>query len=844
MLLSLRFAALAALAAATLPSAHAATYVVDTASDTGATDCAGGGRCTLRAAIEAANSRVGLDRIEFDLPQATTIAPLSVLPALIDHTTLDARPSSAHLGRPWVVLDGLVVPSSYGLVVAGADAAGSDIYGLGFANWDSAALLLTGSADGMRIDGCEFGYTASGAIAGNGLGLHVDTDSNTIGQTFGASGGVGAGNVFAASLGDGLLITGNSNRVRGNVVGGDGAGSGNGKGIRIANGIGNRIGDTSAGGVTVGNFIGHNSGDAIVIQGNGNSVVAALVGLAANGTPRPNGGNGIVVAGQDNVIGGSAPSQRNQVAYNTTGILLGSPAAANATEVVGNVVYANLGTGIRILSGTGNLLEGNRIQGNGTGGVGDGVRIDGDSNVLVDNRIGIDGGNNGEGIYLSGSADGNTVGPGNLVGNNRSGVKAQGDTIVIGNTIGTAGNGNAFDGVWLAVGSGGSEVSDNAIDDSGGHGVRSDSVGNSVLDNRLGVVAGNSNAGVFLSTGGSGNLVQGNIIGNNTDGVLVQGAGNRVQGNFIGVLPDGGNIGNSRYGVRAQSTATGVFILDNRIEGNDDIGILVQGANADVCGNQVGGTSLGGGAFAGLGNAQDGIVVQQTDHANIGGSCLDGNLVVLNSGDGVRLDDVHDALVGNNKLHSNAGAGISLVNGSHDQLLQYNAIHDNAMAGVLIDADAGERNEFRSNRMSGNGIPGIDLLGDGGRTANDPGDADSGPNRLQNAPVLMFHAPVEGAQLELGLFVDSSTEHAQYPLRVQVFAAAGELPPGEGAVSLGWGEYTAPGVATITVDNPPEDSSWLLAVATDDDGNSSEFSQAIAWSWDDAQRIFRDGFED
>lgn len=48
----------------------------------------------------------------------------------------------------------------------------------------------------------------------------------------------------------------------------------------------------------------------------------------------------------------------------------------------------------------------------------------------------------------------------------------------------------------------------------------------------------------------------------------------------------------------------------------------------------------------------------------------------------------------------------------------------------------------------------------------------------------------------------------------------------------------------MTVDNPPQDGHWLLAIATDGDGNSSEFSQAIAWSWVDAQRIFGDGFED
>ncbi|HSJ95959.1 MAG TPA: hypothetical protein VLC53_02735, partial [Myxococcota bacterium] len=66
----------------------------------------------------------------------------------------------------------------------------------------------------------------------------------------------------------------------------------------------------------------------------------------------------------------------------------------------------------------------------------------------------------------------------------------------------------------------------------------------------------------------------------------------------------------------------------------------------------------------------------------------------------------------------------------------------------------------------------------------------------------------------------------------------------EGDVTLGVATYAAPGIASVTVEAPPPGSRWLLALATDADGNTSEFSTAVAYSANREPLIFADSFED
>src|SRR5689334_7030529 len=81
------------------PALHAATFVVTTNAD--------GGASSLRGAIDASNSSPGVDTIAFDLPfSASTIAPETNLPAITDAVVIDGTIDGAVNSTQHVRLDG------------------------------------------------------------------------------------------------------------------------------------------------------------------------------------------------------------------------------------------------------------------------------------------------------------------------------------------------------------------------------------------------------------------------------------------------------------------------------------------------------------------------------------------------------------------------------------------------------------------------------------------------------------------------------------------------------------------------------------------------------------------
>ncbi len=184
------------------------------------------------------------------------------------------------------------------------------------------------------------------------------------------------------------------------------------------------------------------------------------------------------------------------------------------------------------------------------------------------------------------------------------------------------------------------------------------------------------------------------------------------------------------------------------------------------------------------------------------------------------------------------GGGIQLANNGSDpnpaiiggfsegeaNLIAYNR----GSAIISTYNTAAENFDTRANILHHNhgvGDANIDI-GALGKSANDSGDADLGANGLQNWPEILSSSQA-GNQLTVTYRVDTATENASYPLRVDFYA---DVQGGSG-LWLSQDSYPASSAQqqrTITLMIPIGAKAIpFVATATDADGRSSEFSPAF-----------------
>jgi CSLREA domain-containing protein len=192
----------------------------------------------------------------------------------------------------------------------------------------------------------------------------------------------------------------------------------------------------------------------------GNSIAGNYIGTDATGTSGlGNGREGIQIGGgaHDNVIGGTTPEERNVISGNDlSGVGISE---ANGNLVIGNYIGTDASGAVALANGRSGVLISSGAQGNVVGGTagGEGNVISGNSskgvyiyasgtvsNTVSGNHIGTDAtgtaalGNQQGGVYIGepiGGAQGNTIGPGNVIAHNGgSGILVDGPDTT-GNTI-------------------------------------------------------------------------------------------------------------------------------------------------------------------------------------------------------------------------------------------------------------------------------------------------------------------------------------------------------------------------------------------------------------------------
>jgi hypothetical protein len=193
----------------------------------------------------------------------------------------------------------------------------------------------------------------------------------------------------------------------------------------------------------------------------------------------------------------------------------------------------------------------------------------------------------------------------------------------------------------------------------------------------------------------------------------------------------------------------------------------------------------------------------------------------------------------------NAQGGIYLGCGSHDNLIggtgagQGNVIAFNGSTGALVgagifaDTNAGIGNAIRANRIFSNSGLGI-ALENGTPIPNDSGDGDTGPNGLQNFPIILSATPGAGSTHITGKF--RSAAATAFHLDFFANAACSNFPREflGGEIYLGTAPVTTDGsgFAAIDVTLPVAAAAGarISATATDPAGSTSEFSQRIVFA--------------
>lgn len=541
----------------------------------------------------------------------------------------------------------------------------------------------------------------------------------------------------------------------------------------------------------------------------------------------------------------------------------------------GNVISSNGEHGVDSFNASDAVIGGNFIGvdpigsadfGNG----GDGVRTDGRT-LIGGFHNGVDFGNriennNGAGIYTQ--SGGNEIYSNHVAFNKNGGIRLngynalgfeteeRGNTVVdnigpgvtLGNEVGGLNSvvhfltsvGNTGQGLWIIDGQA-SEIRNSSFAGNGDDALRINGPNTIVTDNEFGLVdgqaVGNAASGIVLAS-------DSNLIGMNTIGAItgagvdvISGDWNQIYDNFIGVRQNDTDVGVGSTGVRVRAAATETGIIGNRLGFNSE-GILLEGSGTQVCGNMIG----VGGSGANIANKLDGVRVEGSGNV-IGDDSADcnGNRIGFNASDGIQVtgdaNTIRDNIIGGESLlnQGNGLSGVFLAAGADLNLIENNSLHHNGTNGIGVAADAGSGNRFDANNFGENGNLGIDLADDG-PTANDPGDADSGTNNLQNYPAITNVASV-GDQLQITYRVDSTLTNASYPLTVDFYILAN---PQRHVYRIHRDTYDqSPNTTKTILIAPPRPVSMLSALVIDSEGNTSELSPAQPYT---VNAIFSDRF--
>lgn len=359
--------------------------------------------------------------------------------------------------------------------------------------------------------------------------------------------------------------------------------------------------------------------------------------------------------------------------------------------------------------------------------------------------------------------------------------------------------------------------------------------------------------------------------------VLLGGGAHRVEGNFLGTDVTGSSAsltGNSGLGIGVRIQGQGPYVVGGETpEARNLMSGLFSGIvsfsvpnGLRIAGNLIGTNAAGTAAIA---NRNYGINIASFTDVTIGGTTpaarnlVSGNeLSALTFGAGTAPASFPNLRVFGNYIGTDWTGTQPIPNGRNTPsptqpqptiLLfaggtcgvqvggfgpgEANLVANGGAQGVLVGVCT--RVALAGNRYLGHRGMVIDTSGNSlgdGPTANDPGDADSGGNRLQNAPVALDAAPIGADAFTLDFRVDSAPANASYPLRVDFYRGrGGDLlePVASHSIPLAQSQQ----VQQVTLPLSALADGVVQMLATDAEGNTSEVGRYAL------DAVFGDGFE-
>jgi hypothetical protein len=278
--------------------------------------------------------------------------------------------------------------------------------------------------------------------------------------------------------------------------------------------------------------------------------------------------------------------------------------------------------------------------------------------------------------------------------------------------------------------------------------------------------------GLTLDAGATGSLIKGLVVNRFSGTGLLLSGDSTIQGNFIGTGPGG----NGDHGI-------GFDAIFN--DAHAQIGGLTPATRNVISGN--GRTGIGGNGSA-------------TVQGNYIGTQRDGTSPLGNDASGIAIYSSGSTIGGpgaGNVIAFNGGKGIRLLNTTMNNPISRNRIYDNGALGIDLNDD--------------------------GRTPNDIGDADTGPNELQNYPGIISATRAPSGAVTVTARLRSTPSQS---FTIEFFANA----PGgdEGQLFIGKQDVATDGTGVANFTFHPARSvalgKTITATATNANDSTSEFS--------------------